>query len=134
MEFTISTAGHGEIINITEEVNKIIKTTNTKEGVATIFVSGSTAAITTIEDEEGLKQDFHELMEKLAPENKDYKHHQAWGDQNGAAHLKSALIGTSLTVPIKKDELSLGTWQEIVLIDFDERPRERKIIVQIISS
>jgi secondary thiamine-phosphate synthase enzyme len=131
MDFNISTAGHGEIINITEEIRKRIKETNIKDGVATIFVTGSTAAITTIEDEDGLKKDFNELMEQIAPENKNYKHHQAWGDRNGAAHLRSALIGTSLTVPIEQNDLSLGTWQEIVLIDFDERPRERRVIVKI---
>ncbi|MFP4515056.1 MAG: secondary thiamine-phosphate synthase enzyme YjbQ [Parcubacteria group bacterium] len=134
MEFNISTNGHSDIINITEKVKKIIKEVKIEDGIATIFVSGSTAAITTIEDEEGLKEDFNELMEKLAPEDKDYKHHQAWGDRNGAAHLKSALIGTSLTVPIDKNDLSLGTWQQIVLIDFDEKERDRKIIVKIISS
>lgn len=102
--------------------------------MAVVFVSGSTAALTTMEFEEGLKKDLVKILEQWAPEDSDYEHHQKWGDRNGAAHLKSALIGTSVSVPITKGELALGTWQQIVLIDFDERPRQREITVTVLPA
>lgn len=132
MDFSIKTKGHGDVIDITDQVAKNI-TDNNQDGLAVIFVAGATAAITTMEYESGLIQDFNEALEKIAPELSDYRHHQRWGDHNGAAHIKAALIGPSLTVPIKHGRLLLGDWQQIVLIDFDERPREREIITKIIA-
>lgn len=131
MTFNVKTRGHYDFIDITERVSDIVVNSGVKEGVAVVFVPGSTAALTTMEYEEGLIKDLKGVFEKIAPENADYQHHQRWGDHNGAAHIKSALVGTDFTVPIEKGKLVLGTWQQIVLIDFDERPREREIIVQV---
>jgi len=133
MKFTINTQGHYDFIDITDRVQAIVEKSKIKEGIAIIFVPGSTAALTTMEYEEGVISDLKMVLEKIAPENADYQHHKKWGDRNGAAHIKSALIGTDLVVPIEEGKLQLGTWQQIVLIDFDERPREREIIVKIIS-
>ncbi len=129
--FSISTKGRSDIIDITSKIDELVKKSKIKEGMTIVFVSGSTAAITTMEYEDGLIEDMKEFFEKLAPEDFDYKHHKRWVDHNGAAHLKAALIGPDLVVPIEDGKLCLGTWQQIVLIDFDERPREREIIVKI---
>ncbi len=130
--FIVKTKGRGDFINITDKVISAVEKSGIKNGAAIIFICGSTAALTTMEYEKGLIEDMREFLEKIAPENADYKHHQRWGDRNGAAHIKSALIGTDLAVPIKNRELQLGTWQQIILIDFDERPREREILVKVI--
>jgi len=130
--FIVKTKGRGDFINITDMVISAVEKSGIKNGAAIIFICGSTAALTTMEYEKGLIEDMREFLEKIAPENADYKHHQRWGDRNGAAHIKSALIGTDLAVPIENRELQLGTWQQIILIDFDERPREREILVKVI--
>jgi len=130
--FIVKTKGRGDFINITDKVISAVEKSGIKNGAAIIFICGSTAALTTMEYEKGLIEDMREFLEKIAPENADYKHHQRWGDRNGAAHIKSALIGTDLAVPIENRELQLGTWQQIILIDFDERPREREILVKVI--
>ena len=101
--------------------------------MAVVFVPGSTAALTTMEYEEGSVEDVKAVLEKLAPEDADYQHHRRWGDRNGAAHIKSALIGADLVIPIEQGKLALGTWQQIVLIDFDERPRQRDVIVKLMK-
>ena len=132
--FTVDTKGHTDLVNITDQVALAVGRSGTKEGAAVVFVRGSTAALTTMEYEEGLIADIREAHEKLAPEDADYKHHQRWGDRNGAAHIKSALIGADLTIPIEHGKLALGTWQQIVLIDFDERPRKREVVVKILES
>jgi secondary thiamine-phosphate synthase enzyme len=134
MRFTLNTEGHGDIINITSQVAKCLAgAKSASDGIAVVFIAGATAAITTMEYEDGLISDLSAVLEKIAPEGADYKHHRRWGDHNGAAHIKSALIGPSLSVPIEDGELQLGDWQQIVLIDFDERPREREIIVKFIG-
>jgi secondary thiamine-phosphate synthase enzyme len=133
MKFKVKTKGHYDFIDITSEVEGIVKSLEIKDGVAVIFTSGSTAAITTIEYESGVINDLIEVFEKIAPEDADYRHHQKWGDHNGAAHIKSALVGTDFSVPIENGELQLGTWQQIVLIDFDEKPREREVIVKVMK-
>ncbi|MCX7680230.1 MAG: secondary thiamine-phosphate synthase enzyme YjbQ [Spirochaetes bacterium] len=125
--------GHRDVIDITLKVSEKIRESNILNGIATVFVIGSTAAITTIEYEPGLVHDINLFLEKILPYNGKYRHHETWHDDNGAAHLQSALLGTSLTVPIIDGKLSLGTWQQIVLIDCDTRPRRRKIVVQIIG-
>lgn len=130
----IKTKGHYDFIDITEKVEMIVKESKVKEGIALVFIKGSTAAITTMEYEDGLIKDLKNVFEKIAPEDFNYKHHQKWGDHNGAAHIKSAIIGTDLTIPIENGKLYLGTWQQIVFIDFDEQPRQREIIVKIIKS
>ena len=134
MKINIETRGHYDFIDITDRVSRIIEKSGVRDGIAIIFVPGSTAAITTMEYESGVIEDLKELFEKLAPEKADYKHHQRWGDRNGAAHMKSALVGPDLCVPIENGRLLLGTWQQIVLIDFDERPRNREIIVKVVAS
>jgi len=134
MKFKVSTKGHYDFIDITEKVLMLVKKSGIKEGVAVVFVPGSTAAITAMEYESGLIEDLKEVFEKIAPEDADYKHHKRWGDRNGAAHIKSALIGPDIVVPVKGGKLGLGSWQQIVLIDFDERPREREVRVTIVRS
>jgi len=129
----VSTRGFTDIIDITSLVKSQIEKEKIKEGVVCLFVTGSTAALTTIEYEPGLKKDFQEIINQLIPENKDYYHNQKWGDGNGFAHLRASLIGPSLVVPLKKGQLVLGTWQQIVLVDFDNRPREREIVGVVVK-
>jgi secondary thiamine-phosphate synthase enzyme len=131
--FQISTKGHYDFIDITTKVAEIVEKSGITSGLVLVFCKGSTAAITIMEYEQGLIEDLKDVFEKIAPEREDYKHHLRWGDKNGAAHIKSAIIKPSLVVPLEGGKLCLGTWQQIVLIDFDERPREREIIVKIIG-
>ena len=133
MTFEVKTKGHYDFIDITDKVAAAVKEVDIKDGTATIFVKGSTCGLVMMEYEEGLIRDLINIFEKIAPEDADYLHHQRWVDKNGAAHIKSVLIGADLTIPIEKDVLQLGAWQQIVLIDFDERPRTREIIVKILS-
>ncbi len=102
-------------------------------GIITVFVSGSTSAITTIESEPGLKVDFPETMSKLIPQDTVYKHDMTWHDGNGHSHVKSSLLGPDLTIPFVDGKLTLGTWQQVVLLEFDTRPRDRKVVVQMIG-
>ena len=128
----LQTKGKTDIIDITGDVEKIIANSGFGEGTATIFAIGSTGGITTVEYEPGLvKTDLPKLFDKLAPYNFDYAHHGTWGDDNGAAHLRASLLGCSIAVPFMQGNLLLGTWQQIVFIDFDTRPRSRKITVQV---
>ena len=131
MKLTIQTKGHNDFIDITNQVTEVVQKSGITDGVVVIFLPGSTAAITTMEYESGIIEDMTELFEKYIPEDKNYKHHQRWGDHNGAAHIKAALIKPDLTVLITNGQLQLGTWQQIVLICFDERPRDREVIVKI---
>lgn len=133
MRFKVSTKGFNDIIEITENVLQIIKKSQVKEGVCLISCPGSTVGITTIEYEPELLKDFKEFLEKIIPSNKDYYHDNVWGEKNGFSHIRSSLIKPFLAVPIEDGKLVLGTWQQIVLIDFDNRPREREIIVKIIK-
>jgi secondary thiamine-phosphate synthase enzyme len=132
--FTIKTKGHYDFVDITDRVASAVERSGINEGAAVVFVRGSTVALTTMEYEGGLIEDMKEVLEELAPEGGEYRHHQRWGDRNGAAHIKSALIGPGLTIPIEHGKLTLGTWQQIVLIDFDERARERDVIVKMLAS
>ncbi len=130
--FELNTPGMNSIHDITPQVADFITQNDIHEGQVLIFAQGSTTGITTLEFEPGLvNTDVKELMEKLAPFEKDYSHNQTWGDGNGASHLRSALIKTSITVPFINKELCLGTWQQVVFIDFDTRPRNRKIYLQM---
>ncbi len=131
MKISISTQGHNDIINLTPEIEKLVKKSGVKEGMVYLFVTGSTAALTTLEYESGLIEDLQMVLEKIVPEGVDYKHHQRWSDHNGAAHLRAALMKPDLIIPIENGELTLGTWQQVVLIDFDERPRTREIIIKV---
>ncbi len=127
----ISTRGHTDIHDLTGAVQSLLEREAMGEGQALLFVPGSTAGLTTLEYEPGLLQDLPELFERLVPEQADYHHHQTWGDRNGSGHLRAALTGPSLTVPFVDRHLCLGTWQQIVLIDFDERPRRRTVYCQL---
>lgn len=132
-EINISTKGFNEVINITEKVTEIVKNSKIKDGVAILFVVGATATITSIEYESGLVKDIKETLEEIAPMNKDYHHEEAWHDGNGYAHIRASLMKPSLSVPFENGEISLGTWQQIVLIDFDNKPRNRKVIVKLLK-
>ena len=130
----LSSKGENDIIDITSNVEKILLECKLKNGIITLFVIGSTAAITTIEYEPGLQQDFPNMLEKIAPKGIEYQHDNTWHDGNGHSHLKASLIGPSLTIPFINGQTSLGTWQQIVFVEMDTRSRERKIVVQIIGN
>lgn len=132
-KFSQKTSGFCDIIDITAKVREHIEKEKIKEGLVTVFVSGSTAALTTIEFESGLVQDLKEVVEKLIPSDRRYHHDDRWGDDNGFSHLRAALFGPSLAIPIENGRSVLGTWQQIVLLDFDNRPRTREIMVQLMG-
>jgi len=127
------TEGYCDIIDITAKVQEQVQKEKIQRGLASLFVSGSTASLTTIEYEPGLIEDLKEFLEKFIPSNKKYHHDDRWGDNNGFSHLRASLLGPSLQVPIDNGQLLLGTWQQIVLLDFDNRPRRREILVQLIG-
>ena len=130
---TLNTRGNTDIIDITDKVRLQLKRYNIKEGQVTIFVPGSTGGLTTMEFEPHLVKDIKDVFEKIAPENKEYAHHMAWGDYNGHSHVRASLLGPSITVPFKEKKLTLGVWQQIVFIDFDTSNRDRKLVMQIIG-
>jgi len=134
MQFKISTKGFTDIIDITERVSEIVKNSKVKDGICLISSPGSTCGITTIEYESGMIKDLKRTLEKIAPMNKDYEHCKKWGDCNGYAHVRSALIKPFLAVLIEGGRLVLGQWQQIAFLDFDNRSREREVLVKIISS
>jgi secondary thiamine-phosphate synthase enzyme len=127
----LNTKGYNDIVDITSQVQEFIFESKIKDGYILIFVPGATGGITTIEYEPGLIQDLPEMFEKIAPMNKSYFHDKTWHDGNGYAHLRSALIGPDITIPIQNQKMVLGTWQQIVFLDFDNRPRHRHLHVQI---
>lgn len=129
--FTINTKGNCDILDITGEVEKLINETGFIEGNVLVFAGGSTAGITTIEYEPGLLKDYPAFFNKIAPVNLSYEHDNTWHDGNGHSHVRAALQGASLTVPFTNSNLLLGTWQQIIFIDFDNRSRRREVIVQI---
>jgi len=133
MKFKISTKGFNDIINISSQVSEAVSDSGVKKGVALIFVAHSTAAVSTIEYEQGVLQDLKEALKKIAPTDKDYHHNKAWGDENGHAHVRAALMSPSLVIPVEQGKPVLGHWQQPVLIDFDNRPRERELIVKVIE-
>jgi secondary thiamine-phosphate synthase enzyme len=130
-DFSIQTKGSNDISDISEEVQKIVTDSKMKEGSALVFVPGSTAGITTIEYEKGLLKDYPQFFEKIIPSGARYNHDDTWGDGNGFSHIRASLQGSSFTVPFAEGKLLLGTWQQIILIDFDNIPRNRKVIVQL---
>jgi secondary thiamine-phosphate synthase enzyme len=129
----LSTRGQGDAHDLSKGVADAVSRSGVRAGLATAFVVGSTAAITTIEFEPGAVADFNRLFETLAPRDAEYRHHLRWGDDNGSSHVRAALLGPSLTVPIIDGALVLGTWQQIMLIEFDTRPRKREIVVQVMG-
>jgi secondary thiamine-phosphate synthase enzyme len=130
---TVISNGENEMIDITGQTDGAIRESKLQDGVVVIFVSGSTAAVTTIEYEPGLKKDFPKMLGRLAPSDIEYEHDDTWHDGNGHSHVRASLIGPSLTVPFKKGRLMLGVWQQIVLLEMDTRGRERNIVLQMIG-
>ena len=128
---SVRTHGDTDVIDITGQVSKKISESGLTEGQILLFVPGSTASITTIEYESGVVQDLKDAIERIVPKSIFYRHDARWGDGNGYAHVRAALLGPSLSVPLIRGRLALGTWQQIVLIDFDNRPRERKVLVHL---
>lgn len=125
--------GEGDIIDMTLQLSNTIEESKIKNGTVTIFVSGSTAAVTTIEYEPGLVHDFPEMLSRIVPKDIEYEHDNTWHDGNGHSHVRSSLIGPSLTIPIIGGKLTLGTWQQVVLLEMDTRSRNRTVILQIIG-
>lgn len=132
--FSVSTRGNSEVLDITTRVSNLLSKHKLKEGNLIVFVSGSTASVTTTEFEPGLRKDIPEALNRIAPESIRYHHDDTWHDGNGHAHVRAAVMGPSLTIPFSGGEMLLGTWQQIVLIDFDNRPRERKVVVQLMGT
>ncbi|MBN1356388.1 YjbQ family protein [bacterium] len=132
-ELNIPTRGNGQVVDITPMVAALIRDNPADSGIAAVFAPGATAGITTIEYESGAVQDLQEAIERLAPEKMNYHHNSRWHDGNGHSHVRAALVGPGLTVPFTDKKLMLGTWQQIVLIDFDNHSRNRRIIVQIVG-
>jgi secondary thiamine-phosphate synthase enzyme len=130
---SIRTEAEGDIVDLTKELNDAVRASNMKEGLACVFVSHSTAALFTIENEDGLQKDMRDALQRLFPKEMDYDHHRRWGDGNGHSHVRSAFLGTSLTVPFHEGVPDLGTWQQVVLMELDNHGRDRKVILQIIG-
>jgi secondary thiamine-phosphate synthase enzyme len=129
----VATRGQGDAHDLTDLVASAVAESNLTAGLATVFVVGSTAAVTTIEFEPGAIADLNRLFDALAPRAAEYRHHLQWGDDNGSSHVRAALLGPALTVPFAERTLTLGTWQQIMLLEMDTRPRQREIVVQIVG-
>ena len=129
----VKTRGNGHMIDITRELSDAVSRSEVNEGLLNVFVGGATGGITTIEFESGLVQDFERTMESIAPQNDEYMHNLKWGDGNGHSHIRAALINPSLTIPISNGALGLGTWQQVVFIDFDNRERKRVLMVKVLG-
>ena len=129
----IHTSGQGAVRDVTAEVARAVSASAVEAGIVTVFVTGSTAGVTTIEFEPGAVADLDRAFERIAPRAGEYKHHLRWGDDNGSSHVRAAMLGPSLTVPVVSGALALGTWQQIVLVEFDTGPRARHIVVQVMG-
>lgn len=127
------TGGFSDVIDITGDVEELLLQSKVQNGIATVFVPGSTAAVSTVEYEPGLKKDIPEFMERILPREGHYHHNETWHDGNGFSHMRAALYGPSLCVPFENRKLTLGTWQQIVLLDFDAGPRKRSVFIQIMG-
>ena len=132
-EFTVSAGEACDMNDVTDRVQAALAKSGLKTGIISVSVVGSTAGVSTIEFEPGLRRDVPELMERLVPSNRPYAHDETWHDGNGFSHLRSFLTGTSFTAPFREGRLLLGTWQQIVVVNFDNRPRERRVVVQILG-
>ena len=129
----VATRGQGDAHDVTDLVADAVAKSACTAGIATVFVVGSTATVTTIEFEPGAVADLNRLLEEIAPRDDEYRHHLRWGDDNGSSHVRAALVGPSLTVPFADHRLLLGTWQQIMLLELDTRPRKREIVIQIVG-
>lgn len=133
IEITVQSKGKSDIIDITGQVAAAVSKSKITEGVVSVFVSGSTASVSTVEYEPGLLKDVPRALEKLAPYGPDYAHHETWHDDNGASHVRATLMGPGITVPFKGKKLLLGTWQQVVVIDHDTSPRKRTVVLTILG-
>ncbi len=132
-EIVLKTTGNGQVLNITEAVQSVVHDSGLRDGIVTVFCPSATSAVTTIEYESGAVRDFQRLFDQIVPSDQEYLHNYRWGDDNGHSHVRAALLGPSLTVPFVAGRLALGTWQQIVFVDFDVRSRQRRLIVQMIG-
>jgi secondary thiamine-phosphate synthase enzyme len=132
-ELHLNTRGHSDIQDITPQVTNAVRDSSLGAGIVTIFCPGSTGGLTTIEYESGALADLQQVFDEIAPPDRDYRHHMRWGDDNGHSHIRAALIGPALTVPFVGGRLTLGTWQQIVFIDFDTRARSRRLVIQVMG-
>ncbi|PYR90689.1 MAG: secondary thiamine-phosphate synthase enzyme [Acidobacteria bacterium] len=130
---SVQTRGQGDAHDLTERLTTAVRETGVANGTATVFVVGSTAAVTTIEFEPGAIADLNRMFEAIAPRDAEYRHHLRWGDDNGSSHVRAALLGPSLTVPVVAGTLTLGEWQQIMLLEFDTRARRREIVIQVVG-
>jgi secondary thiamine-phosphate synthase enzyme len=132
-EFEVRTKGETQVIDLTEKVRAAVGNSGVREGTVHLFVPGSTAGLTTIEFESGCVADLKAAFERMAPRDADYAHNARWGDGNGFSHVRAALLGPSLAVPVGGGAPLLGTWQQVVLVDFDNRPRERRVVATVVG-
>jgi len=133
MSIQVSTRGNADIVDITDQVAKVVFESGVNDGVATIFTPSSTSGLTTIEYESGCLSDLRRLFDEIVDPERHYSHNARWGDGNGHSHVRAALIGASFTVPVVDKRLTLGTWQQIILIDFDNRSRKRDLVIQLVG-
>ena len=133
-EINISTKGDLDILDITSQLESLVHDSGIQEGMACVFIGGSTGAITTMEFEPGVVEDIRAAIQRLAPRGAEYQHHLKWNDGNGHSHVRAAILGPSVTMPIREGQLPLGTWQQVVFIELDVRPRKRSILVQVIGT
>ncbi len=132
-QITVRTKGHSDIINITDDVGAVVRKSGIKNGLVNVFVIGSTASISTMEYEPALVQDVRDQLEKIVPSTLESRHSQTWGDDNGFSHIRATLMGPGITVPVSQGTMVLGTWQQVVVIDHDNRGRSRTIFIQVIG-
>ena len=133
VQIDLETRGHCDVKDVTAALQERLTNSGMQEGQATVFVAGSTAGVTTVEFEPGLIKDLNEFFQRIIPEGPDYHHHDTWGDDNGSSHVRAALLKPALSIPFKAGRLLLGTWQQVVVIDFDTRPRRRSVIFQFMG-
>lgn len=133
LSFTVRTTGNGEVVDLTSRVSELVRGSGVGSGTVTVFVPGSTAGVTTVEFEPGLVEDIDEMFERVAPQAREYHHNLRWHDGNGHAHVRASLLGPSLTVPFTDGRLTLGIWQQLILIDFDNKARDRELVCQVMG-
>ena len=132
-EITFQTKGNYDVLDITLQVSREVEKSGVSDGIVTLFICGSTAGITTIEYEPGLVKDFGDMWDRVVPRDMPHEHNKVWGDGNGHSHVRASMLGASLTIPVVNKKLTLGTWQQIIFVDFDNRPRSRKILLQFMG-
>jgi secondary thiamine-phosphate synthase enzyme len=132
-ELALETAGHTDIIDVTPAVQDRVRESGLQAGIVTVFCPGATGGLTTVEWEDGVLADVRQVFDEIVPPDRDYLHHRRWGDDNGSSHVRAALMGPSLTVPFTGGRLTLGTWQHIAFLDFDTRPRSRRLVIQVLG-